>query len=150
MKTWVKIGLKNKEVMTQFWSFANFHKTFLDQSIWICKLVSWWCHHLTRLAIYFVHNFFFFFLYFAQTCDSMSPHIKIYWSKHYSASIQRGIKASLNILIAEIWNFCHFCVQNEWNNCEAMTSSPHSFGGYIHIDWSRNVSLENLRNFKVS
>ena len=38
--------LKNKEVMT-FWNFANFQETFLDQSVWICKWVSWWCHRLT-------------------------------------------------------------------------------------------------------
>ena len=29
------------------WSFANFQETFLDQSLWICKWVSWWCHRLT-------------------------------------------------------------------------------------------------------
>ena len=29
------------------WSFANFQETFLDQSIWICKWVRWWCHCLT-------------------------------------------------------------------------------------------------------
>ena len=34
--------LKNKEVMT-LWRGANFHKTSLDQSIWICKWASW-CH----------------------------------------------------------------------------------------------------------
>ena len=39
-------SLKNKEVM-KFWSFANFQETFLDQSVWICKWVSWWCHRLT-------------------------------------------------------------------------------------------------------
>ena len=46
-----KNWLKNKEVMT-FWSFANFHKTFLDQSIWICKWASWWCHRLTICHIF--------------------------------------------------------------------------------------------------
>ena len=38
--------LKNKEVMT-LWIFKNFQETFLDQSIWICKWVRWWCHRLT-------------------------------------------------------------------------------------------------------
>ena len=52
----MKIGLKNKEVMT-LWSFANFHKTFLDQSIWICKWVSWWCHHLTTCHIFCTYKF---------------------------------------------------------------------------------------------
>ena len=43
--------LKNEEVMN-FSSFANFHETFLDQSIWICKWVSWWCHCLTTCHIF--------------------------------------------------------------------------------------------------
>ena len=46
VKTWWKSVAHPKEVMT-FWSFANFQETFLDQSIWICKWVRWWCHRLT-------------------------------------------------------------------------------------------------------
>ena len=38
--------IRNNEVVT-FWNFTFFRKTFLDQSLWIFKWVSWWCHHLT-------------------------------------------------------------------------------------------------------
>ena len=45
-----------------------------------------------------------------------------------------------HVLIAEIWNFCHFCVQNEW---EIVRRWHHQFAHlHIHIDWSRNVSLK--------
>ena len=39
--------IRNKEVVTYLWNFTFFRKTFLDQSLWIFKWVSWWCHHLT-------------------------------------------------------------------------------------------------------
>ena len=45
--------IKNKEVMT-FWNFTIFRKTLLDQSLWIFKWASWWCHSLTIL--YSFHN----------------------------------------------------------------------------------------------
>ena len=38
--------IRNKEVMT-FWNFTFFRKTLLDQSLWIFKWASWWCHPLT-------------------------------------------------------------------------------------------------------
>ena len=38
--------IKSKEDM-KFWTSVIFIKTFLDQSIWIWKRVSWWCHRLT-------------------------------------------------------------------------------------------------------
>ena len=34
---------------------AIFIKTFLEQSMRICKWVSWWCHRLT-ISMYFVHR----------------------------------------------------------------------------------------------
>ena len=39
--------LKKWESYGHIENFTNFQETFLDQSIWICKWVSWWCHHLT-------------------------------------------------------------------------------------------------------
>ena len=43
-----------------------------------------------------------------------------------------------NILIAEIWNFCHFCAQNEW---EIVRRWHHQLAHlHIHTNWSRNVS----------
>ena len=48
--------IRNKEVVT-FWNFTFFRKTFLDQSLWIFKWVSWWCHRLTICHIYYTWNF---------------------------------------------------------------------------------------------
>ena len=42
----MKIGWKIRKLW-HFEVFANFQETFLDQSIWICKWVRWWCHRLT-------------------------------------------------------------------------------------------------------
>ena len=47
--------IRNKEVVT-FWNFTFFRKTFLDQSLWIFKWVSWWCHRLTICHIYYTWN----------------------------------------------------------------------------------------------
>ena len=42
-----------------------------------------------------------------------------------------------NVLIAEIWIFCHFCVQNEW---KIVRRWHHQLAHlHIHTDWSRNV-----------
>ena len=51
----MKIGWKIKKLT--LWSFTSFHKTFLDQSIWICKWASWWCHRLTTCHIFCTYNF---------------------------------------------------------------------------------------------
>ena len=103
------------------WSFANFHKTFLDQSIWICKWASWWCHRLTTCHIFCTYNLekFNILRILVIVCPSYQAALEltlfyIYSEKNWGKS---------NILIAEIWNFCHFCAQNEWGNCEAMTST---------------------------
>ena len=47
----MKIGWKIRKLWN-FESFANFQETFLDQSVWICKWVSWWCHRLTTCHIF--------------------------------------------------------------------------------------------------
>ena len=47
--------IRNKEVMT-FWNFTFFRKTFLDQSLWIFKWVSWWCHLLTIFYTFHYRN----------------------------------------------------------------------------------------------
>ena len=53
----MKMWIINKEVVT-FWNFTYFRKTkFLDQSLWIFKWVSWWCHRLTICHIYHTWNF---------------------------------------------------------------------------------------------
>ena len=55
-----------------------------------------------------------------------------------------------NILIAEIWNFCHFCVQNEWKIVRRWHHQLTHL--HIHTDWSRNVSWKfaKLQNFITS
>ena len=48
-----------------------------------------------------------------------------------------------NILIAEIWNFCHFCAQNEW---EIVRRWHHQLAHlHIHTNWSRNVSWKFVK-----
>ena len=47
--------IKNKEVMT-FWNFTIFRKTLLDQSLWIFKWASWWCHSLTILYSFHIQK----------------------------------------------------------------------------------------------
>ena len=51
----MKIGWKIRKLWHL--SFTNFHKTFLDQSKWICKWASWWCHRLTNCHIFCTYNF---------------------------------------------------------------------------------------------
>ena len=116
-------------------SFANFHKTFLDQSIWICKWVSWWCHRLTTYHIFCTYIFFLFNILpkLLIVCPSYQDILVLTLFCIYSESNS----GKSNILIAEIWNFCHFCVQNEWKIVRQWHQLTHL---YIHIDWSRNVS----------
>ena len=57
-KDWCKNDenrIRNKEVVT-FWNFTFFRKTFLDQSLWIFKWVSWWCHPLTIFYTFQLQN----------------------------------------------------------------------------------------------
>ena len=67
--------IRNKEVVT-FWNFTFFRKTFLDQSLWIFKWVSWWCHRLTICHIYYTWNFENFH-FFPDTGKSISMYQNI-------------------------------------------------------------------------
>ena len=118
------------------WSFANFHKTFLDQSIWICKWVSWWCHHLTTCHIFCTSNFENFNILpkYVIVCPSYQDILRL---TLFCIYLERNLGKS-NILIAKIWIFCHFCVQNEWKIVRRW--HHHLTHLHIHIDWSRNVS----------
>ena len=116
------------------WSFANFHKTFLGQSIWICKWASWWCHRLSHYLPYILYIKFWKIQYFAHICPSYQAVLELTLFYIYS---ERNWGKS-NILIAEIWNFCHFCAQNEW---EIVRRWRHQLAHlHIHTNWSRNVS----------
>ena len=118
------------------WSFANFHKTFLDQSIWICKWASWWCHRLTTCHIFCTSNFEKFNILhkLVKVCPSYQAILELTLFYIYS---ERNWGKS-NILIAEILNYCHFCVQNEWK----IVRWWHHQLTHLHIptDWSRSVS----------
>ena len=118
------------------WSFANFHKTFLDQSIWICKWASRWCHRLTTCHIFCTYNFekFNILRILVIVCPSYQAVLELTLFYIYS---ERNWGKS-NILIAEIWHFCHFCAQNEW---EIVRRWHHQLAHlHIHTNWSRNVS----------
>ena len=118
------------------WSFANFHKTFLDQSIWICKWASWWCHRLTTCHIFCTWNVekFNILRILVIVCPSYQAVLELTLFYIYS---ERNWGKS-NILIAEIWNFCNFCAQNEW---EIVRQWHHQLAHlHIHTNWSRNVS----------
>ena len=128
----MKIGWKNKKVMT-LWSFANFHETFLETSIWICKWVSWWCHSLTTCHIVCTYNFENVNILpkFVIVCPSYQDILQLTLFCIYS---ERKSK----ILTSEILNFCHFCVQNKWKIVRRWHHQLTHL--HIHIDWSRNVS----------
>ena len=124
------------------WIFANFHKTFLDQSIWICKWASWWCHRLTTCHMYFVHkilNNSDILRMLVIVCPSYQDILELTLFYIYS---ERNWGKS-NILIAEIWNVCHFCAQNEW---EIVRRWHHQLAHlHIHTNWSRTVSWKFAR-----
>ena len=57
-----------------------------------------------------------------------------------------------NILIAEIWNCCHFCVQNDMASSEAMTSSTHSFAysyGLVKKCFLKICETSKFHNFLI-
>ena len=83
--------IRNKEVVA-FWNFKFFQKTFLDQSLWIFKWASWWCHRLTICHIYYTWNFENFHFFF-QIGVTAYPCIKIYQNIHYFSHFLGGYKA---------------------------------------------------------
>ena len=61
----------------------------------LCKWVSWWCHRLTISHVFCIYKIFNTFIFFCSNKYIKAyPHIKILQSKHYSAFIQSGYKAS--------------------------------------------------------
>ena len=54
-----------------------------------------------------------------------------------------------NVLLAEIWYFCHFCIQSEW---KIVRRWHHQLAHlHIHSDWSRTVSWKfaKFHNFLI-
>ena len=124
-----------------FWSFANFHKTFLDQSIWICKWASWWCHRLTICHIFCTSIFEKFNILpkLVIVCFSYQDILEL--TLFYISSERNWGKS--NVLLAEIWNFCHFCIQSEW---KIVRRWHHQLAHlHIHSDWSRTVSWKFVK-----
>ena len=140
VKTWWKLVEKLGSYDTL--KFANFHKTFLDQSIWICKWASWWCHRLTTCHIFYFEKFNILRI-FVIVCSSYQAVLELTLFYIYS---ERNWGKS-NILIAEIWNF---------------VISVHKMNGKLLGDdiinsliciirpTGQEMFLENLRNIKVS
>ena len=122
LKTWWK-SVENKEVMT-FWSFANFQETFLDQSIWICKWVSWWCHRLTSFHSFCTQKLqnFIFQLWECQTCLNSSLNR---W-RIMLTPIYLDMRDILSQVWAKYWKFLNLCTKYMASS-EVMTSSTHSF-----------------------
>ena len=114
MKNWLKILWKH------WYEYAN---------------ECWWCHSLTTCYIFCTLHFENLNILpkLVIVCPSYQDVLEltlfcIYSERNYGRS---------NILMAEIWNFCHFCVQIEWKIMRRWHQLIHL---HIHIDWSRNVS----------
>ena len=112
----------------KLWGFVIFNKTFLEQSIWERKWVSW-CHRLTFFQIFCMNFFFFFFfLKHVEACPNLSEHIR-------ANSILHLVK--FYFLKAEIWDFV------------ISVNNIHSFSSYsIQIHCSKSVSWK-LWNSRV-
>ena len=99
--------IRNKEVVT-FWNFKFFRKTFLGQSLWIFKWVSWWCHRLTICHIYYTWNFenFHFFPDTGKSTILVSKYIRInIISKLFGVDIRQGLHShSWNIIFVSFVN----------------------------------------------
>ena len=120
--------MRNKEDMT-FWNFTFFRKTFLDQSLWIFKWASWWCHT--------PHNFSYILYMKFWNGSYRSKHIPI------SKCIRVNIISHLlwvvirQVLYSHSWNmrFLSFLYMKWIEICEGMTSSIAHLN--IHkYDWS--------------
>ena len=106
------------------WSFADFHETFLETSIWICKWVSWWCHNLPTCHIFCTYNL---------ENSNILPKLVIVCSSYQDIFEQTVIlhlfKGELRqVSHSHSWNmkFVSFLCTKWMENCEAMTST-HSF-----------------------
>ena len=100
-------------------------------------------------AIYFVHKFLknsIFCPKLVIVCFSYQDILELTLFYIYS---ERNWGKS-NVLLAEIWNFCHFCIQSEW---KIVRRWHHQLAHlHIHSDWSRTVSWKfaKLKNFITS
>ena len=123
----VQIWLKFDKKLENIWSFIIFNKSFLEQSIWINKRMSWWCHLLT---------FFSFSTYFEYFIRFFSPPSNMQKFQNISEQTLFCILFSVDIRQVSLfhsWNMGYSsCL---WTKlmayCEAMTSLTHLFA-YSH------------------
>ena len=106
----------------KFWISIIFNKTFLEQSIWICKWVSWWCHRLTIF-----HGF----------CSQKwrkSHTFQLRESKTCLISTMNNVCSGIfwyGEMLLHVWakqiKMFKILYTQCMENCQAMTSSTHSF-----------------------
>ena len=125
----------------KFWISIIFNKTFLEQSIWICKWVSWWCHRLTIF-----HGF----------CSQKwrkSHTFQLRESKTCLISTMNNVCSGIFLdgeMLIHVWakqikKFKILYTQC-MENCQAMTSSTHSFAhSYLLF---MKCFTENYKNSK--
>ena len=112
----------------KFWSFASIYKTVLEQPMWICKWVGWWCHCLTTCNVFCTYNFDFDFFFFIHNSTQVSIHNIFSLSYFWSFSARKFVFLSFSLQRIE---FLSYLWTWSMETCEAVTSSTHSFA-YSH------------------
>ena len=133
-KLW--IWVLSFDTLNQTWSFANFHKSQniswpVDMNMQMSELMS-----LPHYLPYILYIKFWKIQYFAHTCEYACPSyqavLELTLFYMYSEWNWGKSNKKSNILIAEIWNICHFCAQNEW---EIVRRWHHQLA-HLHIIYS--------------
>ena len=152
MKIW--LNSDKRKVMT-FWILVIFNETwfffFYEQSIWICKWLSWWC---LKIFHYFVHS------------NDENPIFQLWESKNCLISTLIKCKIMFALIYFDmgtshafrclsnppskkkkkknLYNFIYKMYGQKWR--EAMTSSTHSFA-YSYHSTVQEMFPWKLRNF---
>ena len=140
MKIWCKSDKKSGRY--EIWISIIFIETFLEQSIWICKWVSWQCHHLT--------------IYVFCSQKWQKPIFELWESKTRLMSTLNKCRIMFALIyygdmLWHVWakkkKFSKFYIQNTW---KVVRRWHHQLTHLrIHIDCSRNVLLKitKIQNF---
>ena len=125
-----------------FCNFNFFRKTFLDQSLWIFKWVSWWCHHLTIFYTFHLQKWqnLIFQLWECKPCLISTQNkweiifILIYFDTRicFYLYLEKKMKIFKISCIIYIWQ-----IVRRWHHQLSHLN--------IHKDWSRNVFRKNLK-----
>ena len=137
----MKFGWKIRKLWN-FDSFANFQETFLDQSVWICKWVSWWCHRLTIFHSFCTQKWqkisYFSYEYVRLALMYSLNRCRILLTPIYLDMRDITIKS-----LGKILKFSKLYVQNIW---QVVRRWHHQLTHlHIHTDWSRNVSWKFVK-----